>query len=251
MRSLLLALAGVSACSSFAITANAADIHKKIIAELDPIAPSSAAYDEQFEAGVDTSSKWGAKVDFNIAGILSTGPEFWTGNFVVRGDGNAETLRREDMFPGERHKLDGTRLRWNFTRWGEQSSMRDWYVTAAYSYLRINSRANRFDEQIAGGEGDAIAANFFTGTPDDETDLVTDIRHGVALAFGNRWLIWNQNLSLTVGASITGTFKRTVGVESRDPNARTDYDRIIEDLADTRMTVRPIPEGNIGLGYAW
>ena len=39
---------------------------------------------------------------------------------MVRGDGNAEAMRREDMFPGERQKLDATRLRWNFTRWGQQ-----------------------------------------------------------------------------------------------------------------------------------
>jgi hypothetical protein len=93
--------------------------------------------------------------------------------------------------------------------------------------------------------------NFFTEDPGDETDLITDIRHGATGGFGNRWLLWNQSLSLSLGASFTATFKRTVSVDSKDPMARRDYDAMIADLPDTKMSLRPTPEVNLGMGYAW
>lgn len=233
---------------SQALPARAADINRRIIAELDPVAPGSAAYDEQ-NNGMATS-KWGGNVDFNIAGVFSTGPELWTGNFVVKGPSQPEeTYRREDFWPGERHKLDAVRLRWNFTAWQMPYSMRGWYMKAAYSYLRVNSRANRFTEE--GGSGDAVPVVLPGSSADDETDLVTDIRHGVALGFGNRWLLSDQAFSVTLGTSVTGVFKRTVSIDSKDPMARLDYDAIIEDVPDARMTVRPSPEANLALGYAW
>lgn len=230
------------------LEANAADISRKITVELDPVAPTSASYDET-ETGTATS-KWGGSVDFNVAGVMSTGPELWTGTFNVKGPDEADpSVRREDFWPGERHKIDAVRLRWNLTKWEQPQSMRGYFLRAGYSYLRINSRANRFTE--SSGEGDAVPINIGITNPDDDTDLVTDIRHGVMAAFGNRWLFMNQHLSVSLGASMTATFKRSVDVDSKDPNARADYDQIIEDMPDARMSTRPSPEANLGIGYAW
>lgn len=49
--------------------ANAADVNRKIIAELDPVAPATASQDEA-QTG-NATSKWGGSVDFYIAGVLS------------------------------------------------------------------------------------------------------------------------------------------------------------------------------------
>lgn len=228
-------------------TAQAADINRRIIAEFDPVAPSSAAYEED-SSGV-TTSKWGGLVDFNMGNVMSTGPEFWTGTFAAKGPDDGTDYRREDLWPGERHKLDAIRLRWNLSFWEQPQSMRGWYVKTGYSYTRINSRANRYDE--TGGEGDALPAVMSTSSPSDDTDLVTDIRHGGALAFGNRWLLVGQTISVNLGASITANFKRTVNVDAKDPDARADYEDLISTLPDTRMSVRPTPEVNLGVGYAW
>jgi hypothetical protein len=86
---------------------------------------------------------------------------------------------------------------------------------------------------------------------DDETDMVTDIRHGFIAGFGNRWLLFDQTLTINLGASITTNFKRTLEIDSKNPNAKTDYEHMIADLPDTRMSVRPLPEADLGIGYAW
>lgn len=226
----------------------AADINKRIIAEIDPVAPGSAAYEEQ-SSGIATS-KWGGLVDFNMGNVLSTGPEFWTGTFAAKGpsDGHS-SYRREDLWPGERQKLDAIRLRWTLTRWEQPSSMRGWFIKGGYSYTRINSRANRYDE--SGGEGDALPVMIPSSMPNDDTDLVTDLRHGVVVGFGNRWLFVDQKISVSIGATFTKNFKRVISVDSKDPDARADYDDMISKLPDTRMSVRPTPEVNLGLGYAW
>lgn len=233
---------------ALAASAQAADINRKIVAEFDPVAPSSAAYDHA-ASGID-ASKFGAGVDFNLAGVFSTGPELWTGNFNIEGkDAQPNGYSRDELFPGEKEKISAIRLRWNVTAWEQPASMRGWYFRAAYSYTKVDSRANMYTTTSTGN--DAIPANFFGGSPDDNIDLITDTRHGVAFELGNRWMLWNQNLSVTLGASITGNFKRTVSVESKDPNARSNYDALLEKLADTRMNTRPTPEANLGLGYAW
>lgn len=243
-QSLFVALLGSVVYTPAAISA---DINRKIITELDPVAPASAAYEE--EANGVITSKWGASADFNLAGVVSTGPEFWTGTFTVKGSEEAsQSYRREDFWPGERHKLDAIRLRWNVTKWEQPQSMRGWFIKGAYSYMRVNSRANRYTE--SGGVGDALPAGILE-TPGDETDLITDTRHGMALGFGNRWLMLDQNLSLTLGASITTIFKRSVLVDSTDANARADYDQLVRDLPDTKMATRPMPEANLSLGWAW
>lgn len=228
-------------------SAEAADINRRIIAEIDPVAPGSASYEES-ESGV-TTSKWGGLVDFNMGNVLSTGPEFWTGTFAAKGPVDESSYRREDLWPGERHKIDAIRLRWTVSRWEQPQSMRGWFIKGGYSYTRINSRANRYDE--TGGEGDAIPAVVTTTSPSDDTDLVADLRHGAVFGFGNRWLLAEQSLSINLGASFTANFKRTVNVDSQDPDALADYEDMISTLPDTRMSVRPTPEVNLGLGYAW
>ena len=81
--------------------AQALDVVRSIIAEVDPVAPGSSAYEEKTH-GVATS-KWGGLVDFNLAGVISTGPEFWTGTFSAKGpDDPTQTYRREDLWPGEK-----------------------------------------------------------------------------------------------------------------------------------------------------
>lgn len=243
MRLFFILVGGILAQQSLA-----ADINKKIITELDPVAPGSASYDEQHND--IATSKFGGNVDFNVGGIIATGPEFWTGNFVKNGyKGSEPTYRREDMFPGERHKLDAVRLRWMITKWEMPASMRGWYVKAGYSYLRINSRANRYSEIYTGN--DAIPNNTFSDNPSEETDLITDIRHGIATGFGNRWLFFNQALSLTLGTSFTSNFKRTIATDSKDQMAKRDYETFIEELPDTKMSLRPSPEINLSVGYAW
>jgi hypothetical protein len=230
----------------------AADVNRQIIAEIDPIAPASAQYETK-EYGVVTS-KWAGNVDFNIAGLFSTGPEFWVGTFNQKAETDLSNVRREDFQTAdgqfERHKLDATRLRWAFTAWERPQSMRGYYLKTGYSYTRIDSRANRITERTGAGDAIPFGAGF-TEKPDDETDLVSDIRHGVVLGFGNRWLNMNQRLSVTLGASFTADFKRDLNVESRDPDAKRDYEIIIEDFPETKMSVRPLPEVNLSMGYAW
>lgn len=238
-------------CTTFLSTQGlCADVTKKIIAEFDPIAPASAI--SAPEQNNTAASKWGGNVDFNIGGKFSVGPEIWIGNYKVTGPESGETYRREDFLPGEQHKLDATRLRWNFTAWERPSSMQGWYVKGGYSYLRINSRANRFTESTLdpNSEDATVIEDLFTGFPGDETDLITDIRHGIHLGFGNRWT-FNSKFTLTLGTSMTRNFKRAVTVDSSDPNARRDYDSLIEDLPESRLTVSVMPEANLALGYAW
>jgi len=224
------------------------DINRAIIAELDPIAPASSNYESQTST-VETS-KWGAAVDFNLGAKISTGPEIWTGAFTAKnGDLDGGAYRREDMWPGERHKIEATRLRWTVGLWEQAQSMRGWYVKGGYSYTRITSRANRYLETSAAG--DAVPTGVENVSPDDNTNIVTDTRHGIVASFGNRWLVWDQRLSIGVGASLTQNFKRSLTVDGRDPNAEADYNRMIDDLPDTRLSNRPIPEINMAAGYAF
>lgn len=229
-------------------TAHAASVNHRIIAEMDPVAPASAAYEEKSN-GV-TTSKFGAGVDFNVGGVISTGPEIWSGSFLTKGgDPSTQLIRREDFYPGERQKINATRLRWTFALWEVPSAMRGWYVKTGYSYTRVDSRANRYTEHSPGG--DALPQGTWYQDPDAETDLVTDERHGAILAFGNRWLLMGDALTLTVGVSLTSNFRRALAVDSSDPRARSDYEHMIAELPDTRISERPTPETNLAIGYAW
>ncbi|MCX6124716.1 MAG: hypothetical protein NTV34_08200 [Proteobacteria bacterium] len=243
-------LSGLLIVSGFTLAtqARAGDVIRSIIAEADPVAPASSAY-EQSQSGVVTD-KWGAAVDFNMGAKFSTGPELWMGTFVVKGpDGSGSpTARREDFWPGERQKLDATRFRWNVGYWEQGQSMRGWYFKAAYSYTKINSRANRYTESVDGANGLSYIPS---DSPGDETDLLTDIRHGISGSFGTRWFVY-ERMTASVGASLTKNFKRAVDVDSSDGNAKADYEDLIEHkLPDTRISLRPTPEVNVALGYAF
>jgi hypothetical protein len=234
--------------SALSGNAFAGDVLRDIIVEADPVAPSSSLY-EQSQSGVITN-KWGGSLDFNVGARISTGPEYWMGTFVVKGpDGNASpTARREDFWPGERQKIDATRFRWNIGVWEQGQSMRGWYFKAAYNYTKISSRANRYTESVDGSNGLSYVP---LDAPGDETDLLTDIRHGVSASFGTRWFVY-ERMTASIGASITKNFKRAVDIDSKDTSAKADYEDLIEHkLPDTRISIRPTPEVNVGLGYAF
>lgn len=222
----------------------AADTVRTFIVEADPIAPSSAAYETQ--SSDVTTSKYGFGLDFNVGANVSMGPEIWSGAFNAKGpsDGSA-AHSKENLYTGERQKIEAMRLRWMVGLWQQPQSMRGWYAKIGYSYQKINSRANRYDQVLADG------AVISLSSPDSETDLITDTRHGVAFAFGNRWMFADQRLCLTAGASFTQNFKRVVTVDSHDSLAQKDYEDFISNLPDTKLALRPAPELNIGLGYAW
>lgn len=228
--------------------AMAGEINRRLIAEFDPVAPSSAMY-EQRASGI-TTSKFAGAVDFNVGENFSTGPEFWSGTFLAKGnETGTSSLRREDLFPGERHKLDALRLRWNVSVWEVPSSMRGWYTRLSYDFIRVNSRANRYTEQL--DSANALPVDVTGDSPLDETDLITDMRHGFSVGVGNRWLVANQKLSVSVGAGVSRYFRRSVTVDSKDSQSVADYEDMINTLPDTRLALRPIPELNMGVGYAF
>jgi hypothetical protein len=242
-----LKLAMISTIAFSGSAAFGSDVVRQIVAEVDPVAPASAAY-EQSVNNV-TTSKYGGAVDFNMGATMSTGPEFWTGTFLVRGNDSGQTPRREDLWPGERQKIDAMRFRWTFGVWEQAQSMRGWYFKAGYSWTRINSRANRFTESMTGVP--TLAPVGVDDQPNDETDLITDVRHGASAAFGNRWVI-KDKLMASIGASVTHNFRRVLTVDSKDQMARSDYESMINNtLPDTRIATRPTPEVNLGLGYSW
>jgi hypothetical protein len=224
----------------------AANVNRRLVAEIDPVAPSSALYEER-ASGISTS-KFGAAVDFNVGERFSMGPEIWSGTFLAKGDSEG-LVRREDLFPGERQKLDAVRLRWNVSFWEVPESMRGFYARMSYDYVRVNSRANRYTESL--DSANALPVDVSAESPMDETDLITDMRHGLSLGMGNRWLVNSQSLSVTVGAGISHYFRRSVNVDSKDSQAVADYESMINTLPDTRLALRPIPELSMGLGYAF
>lgn len=246
MKRILFPVAAMMA--SWAPAVFATNVYKNIIAELDPVAPISANYEET--RNDVTTSKWGGNVDFNMKGLISTGPEFWSGSFQVRGPEEAgESVRREDFQYNERHKLKAIRLRWNFALWQVPETMRGWYIKSGYSYTRIDSRANRITE--FNNSGDVVVAGAPGSTQDDDSDLITDERSGIMYGFGQRWVFADNKMTLTIGVSATSNFKRDIAIQSTDPQARADYDSIIEDLPETRMSNRPLPETNVSFGYAF
>lgn len=248
-RKQLVTLTGAVFAAIAAITsanAHAANVNRRLIAEFDPVAPSSALYEER-ASGIATS-KFGGAVDFNVGERFSMGPEFWNGTFLARGNDEGP-VRREDLFPGERHKLDALRLRWNVSFWEVPASMRGFYARMSYDYIRVNSRANRYTESL--DSSNALPVDMSAESPMDETDLITDMRHGLSLGMGNRWLVNNQSLAVTVGAGISHYFRRSVNVDSKDSRAVADYEAMINTLPDTRLALRPIPELSMGVGYAF
>jgi len=223
-----------------------ASIHQQLTFELDPFGPASAAYESR--KSEVTASNFSGKVDFNLGGILSTGPEFWSGAYVLKGSQDQNSLvRREDLWPNERHKISGTRLRWNFTFWEVPASMRGWFLKAGVSYTDIESRANRYTEHADDGNLSDPSAY---GQPDDNPDYVNEIRRGAFFGFGQRWL-FGQSFSSSIEVSYTQTLMRQVNVDSDDPRAEGDYDAIAESLPFTKFSAKPYPEANFSMGYSF
>ena len=219
---------------------------KVLVVELDPLAPLQAYYDQSIKQGV-SSNQWAGRVDFNVQGIFSTGPEMQVGSYVKRGvESNVNSVRREDLWPGEHQKIGLSRFRWNISFWEIPETMRGWFVTAGYEYARIDSKANRYTE----GPGDAVPVGAPIDVPDDETDLVTDIRHGVRLAFGERWVFANK-YTTSLELSLHRMTRREVSVTSKDSLARADYDASVEELRIFPATARSYPEAKLGIGYAF
>lgn len=243
------AVVGTMVLAAMMVTnVEAAEMNRRFVTEIDPVAPSSAMYEAR-ASGIITS-KYGASIDFNVGENFSIGPEFWSGAFLAKGDSaDGVMLRREDLFPGERHKLDAMRLRWNMSFWEIPSSMRGWYARLSYDFVKVNSQANRYTESL--NSANALPVDFSGDVPSDETDLITDTRHGVSFGIGSRWLLGGQKFSVTVGAGISHYVKRSVMVDSKDPQALADYEVMINTLPDTRLALRPIPELNMGVGYAF
>ena len=220
--------------------------HQQLCIEIDPLGPASAIY-ESTNADM-SASNFSAKVDFNVGGVLSMGPEFWSGAYVLKGTRDADALvRREDLWPNERHKLKGMRVRWNVTFWEVPASMRGWFLKAGLSYTDIASRANRYTEHGADGNFSDLSAY---GQPDDDPDFVNEVRRGVFLGFGQRWLFRNR-FSVTMELAYARTLSREINVDSSDPRARGDFDDVLETLPFTKFSAKPYPEANLGLGYSF
>ena len=71
----------ISALTLIGTGAQAGDVVRQIVAEADPIAPASSAYEQSVNAV--TTSKYGAAVDFNMGATMSTGPEIWNGTKLI------------------------------------------------------------------------------------------------------------------------------------------------------------------------
>jgi hypothetical protein len=210
-----------------------ADIKRTMAAEIDPLSPMAANI--QSKEG-DSITMWGAMADFNL-GELATGPEYWMGNFNRKGVSDEE-IRREDLQPGEFHKIEASRLRWTLSWFEKPSSIRGWFVKAGYSYTKINSRAKR-----------DLDNSYLTPDPVAVESNIQDIRHGVVAGFGQRWALWDQSFTISLAVSATHNFRRTVTTDSDDPAAKEDYETMIESIPNTHMSPKPVPEANLNFGY--
>lgn len=245
MRALLM-IAILVRLLSFSNQGEAASGTKVLILEIDPFKPITAAYDENAQKGV-SAANWSGRVDFNVQGAFSTGPEFWVGNFVKRGrDYGDGQPRREELWLGEQQKLSASRFRWNFTVWEIGEAMRGWSLTAGYDYIRIDAKANRYTD----GPADTLPVGAPIDAPQDETDMVTDIRHGFHIGLGQRWLIASR-LTISLQLTLNTMSKRIVSVTSKDPKAEASYEALIETIPNFHSSARPYPEAGFGLGYAF
>lgn len=238
--SFLMSFLILAAASFFSQIGHSAEQQRKIALEIDMLSPASAAI--QTNKG-NPSSMWGGAGDFNL-GSFSTGPSIWVGNFSRKGDvDSTESVRREDLQNGEIQKIDAVRFRWTVAVFEIPENQRGWYLRAGYSYLRVNSRAKRFADDLTNPFGldgaETIQSN------------ISDVRHGVVAGFGERWNFWDRKASVTLGLNYTANFKRTVSEDSdsEDPNARRDYDEMIETIPDANMSVRGMPEVGLQVGF--
>lgn len=232
----------VAAWGGMAPIAMAADVNRHISVELDPLSPMAAV--RESNEGKPTSM-FGGGVDFNL-GNISTGPEVWTGNFTRKGptEDCEATMRVADLQCGDQAKLDAVRLRWTIGIWESHFTMRGLFLKGGYSYTKIQSRSTRSN----------IQDSAMRGIPADPTTAqITDMRQGGVATIGQRWAFWDHTGTVTLAMSYTADIRRSVTAEGTGDLdlAREDYDRIIERIQDTRMSVRPMPEFNLGFGYLW
>jgi len=230
-----------------------ADTNRRLNIEIDPMAPVSSVYENKNYKY--NSTKWGINFDFNVTNNISTGPELWVGNFNFYGPNSPdEPTRREDFIYGEKQKLESSRLRWNVTYWEHALSMSGYYVETAYNWTDILSRSKRSIEiDDPTGEDNALPAGIqkmFLSAENEDTDIISDSRHGVSLGVGERWMWARDRISFTVGASWTFNFKRSISHEGKDPDARADYDDLIENIPESKLSVRPYPEANVTFGIS-
>jgi hypothetical protein len=213
------------------------DVPKYIAVETSPIAPVAAVRES---AQGNATSMWEFATDFNVNGKFSTGPELWLGTFAMRSkaDDPTERVRREDLQYAERQKIDASSLKWNVTLFESGYSMRGWFLKTGYSYTKVLSRAHRYYE-----------TDFTLENAENTEANITDYRHGVYGAFGQRWHFWNHNATVTVGVNYTHYFRRQIHVESPDVDAREDYLELIEKMPDARLSARPIPQADFRVGF--
>ena len=180
---------------------------------------------------------WAGQVDFNV-GQVATGPELWIGNFTRKGPEDADKyVRREDLQYGESHKIEASRFRWTVSMWEKPSSMRGWFVKGGSSYTSIQSRAHR-----------EYSARLDTPAVPMDANIV-DTRHGLMAGFGQRWAIIDSAATITLSISSTFNLKRSLAVDSEDPDAETDYKSLTETIPYSRMSLRSVPEASLALGW--
>lgn len=210
------------------------DIKRVLSAEIDPVAPAAAL---SLSKGQDRATMWAGVVDFNV-GQVATGPELWIGNFTKKGPEDAgDYVRREDLQFGETHKIEASRFRWTVSMWEKASSMRGWFVKGGYSYTTIQSRATR-----------EYSARLDTPAVSMDTNIV-DTRHGLMAGFGQRWAIIDSAATITLSISSTFNLKRSLAVDSDDPDAKNDFKSFTETTPYARMSLRTVPEANLTLGW--
>jgi hypothetical protein len=218
-----------------------ADVVKKLTVEIDPLAPLAASIEQNSTKGA-TTSMWGGNIEFNVGSRFATGPEFWIGTFKRVGTRDGELDGREqDYFSDEKFKLDSTRLRWMVGVYEQGQSMRGWFAKAGISYMKTNSKATLRNSREHPLDD--------TTVPDKMESTVVDVRQGVVGAIGQRWIFFNNSCSLALAASFTANYIRNVSVDSQDPNAREDYDSIIEDVPGSKLSAATLPEANLTFGY--
>ena len=215
------------------------DVLRRLSVEIDPLAPVSAA--EETERGNETSM-WGGNIDFNL-GKVATGPEVWFGTYnrvgvsdEMDGEGPAE------LSTGESTKVTAMKLKWNITLYERPFVMRGWFFKAGVAYTHIDMRSKRNNE-------DGFTVN--NAVPDSYRSDVGDTRSGINVGFGQRWTFLDNHGTITLGASYTSNFKRSVHTDSVDTGMTKQYNDLIDMPAFARLSTRAMPEAHLGLGYLW
>lgn len=225
------------------VTAQAGELNRKMVVEVDPLAPVLGS---TLTSSGNSTSTYGFNVDFNLNGI-TTGPEMWSGTFRRNPkDPNSNHIRPEDLDPGEFYKMSATRFRWMVSKFQVPETMRGWFVRGGWSYTKITSRQTMNND---GSEGqDPVYLKDGTLPAQLESDIV-DERQGIVLSFGERWAFMKNRISLSLSASYTYNFRRKISVDSEDPDAKADFEAMIEEIEDNRMSASPFPEAQLTFGY--